>query len=613
MPRGINRSDPNNGGKSYRDGIPVTTPVDFGTDITLPHDFGNDVTWTPDPAHFGNAVTWAPSPAHFGNKIAPPFPAPTFTSATPNHGPTSGGTPIAIVGSGFSATGLEVLIGGAPCTSVVASDDTHLTCNSPAGSVGSTDIEILTDGGSVDTPAAWSYDAPAITLVSHSIGTANTFNSPGVVTPAIDSTGASMLVLAINGYSVVPNQHSGAITITDSKGNTYLPVPNGTSSPNAGISVYYCANPVVGSGHTATVIMGDSGAGGYVALSAWSNTQGVTPLGQLSNSGTAGIVAPFKSAAVAGITGDVIMSFIGAYNGFSGTNSALPASVDSGLTIIDSLFASTPGAGGGLGGFAYGYALAANGSAVQPTWTMQAAGSQSAMIMNVVFAKAKTGVHLVSYLKAATGSSFNPSPAFNSTGANFIIAAVSQYNSTNSPPNFSDSLGNTWHKIAWTNGQEFGKPVFYYAFNATVGAGHTFTVTTNVGGATTDLFLSVFAFSGVKSSSDPFQSGNDTGAIEGGATTFQAQAAITPVGAGDLLVTSLGNIFATDPNNVFLSINDGFLTSGWSPSNSNDPAGAIAWTLALDGTTPVQPTWTGLVNNAAFNRGTVVFATFSHA
>lgn len=70
MALGINRSDPNSGGTSYRKG----TPINLAT-----HDFGNKVTWTPDPAHFGNpipsdgknanTVTWTPAPEHFGNDI----------------------------------------------------------------------------------------------------------------------------------------------------------------------------------------------------------------------------------------------------------------------------------------------------------------------------------------------------------------------------------------------------------------------------------------------------------------------------------------------------------------------------------------------------------------
>lgn len=610
MPRGLNRSG------DFRNGSPVTTPIDFGNDITLPHDFGNDVTWpTPDPAHFGNAVTWLPDPAHFGNKIQPPFPAPTFTSATPNHGPIAGGTSVAIVGSGFSATGLEVLIGGAPCTSVVASDDNNLTCNSPAGSVGSTDIEILTDGGSVDTPNAWTYDAPAIALVDHSITTGTSFNSAGITTTAINSTGASVLVLGINGYGATSNQTNNAITITDSKGNTYLYVPNGNTTPSPGLAIFYCPNPVTGAGHTVQVQMSDAGSGGYVSLSAWSGTQGLTPLGQIANSGNANIAAPFQaSGAIGGITGDLVMSFASGYDGFSG-NSALPSSIDTGFTILDTAYDHTVAAGGGAAGLSVGYLLQPSNTAVNPTWTMQAAAS-AAMVVNVVFAKAHTTtVNLVSYMKATTGSTFNPSPSFDSTGANFIIVAVSQYNVTNSPPRLSDSMGNTWHKIAWTNGQEFGKPVFYYAYNAIVGAGHTFTVTLdNAGGATSDLFISVMAFSGVKSSSDPLESANDTVAIENPANhLYQASAAITPASAGDLVVTAIGNIFAVNPRSVFISVNQCELTTGWSSANSNDPAGAMAYSIAQDNTTALQPTWTGLVSNADFNRGLVIFGVFSHA
>jgi len=70
---GLVRTDLNLTDITFRNGIP----------ITLPHDFGNPVTWTPDPSHFGNPipppdpsldsnlVIWAVDPAHFGNIISP--------------------------------------------------------------------------------------------------------------------------------------------------------------------------------------------------------------------------------------------------------------------------------------------------------------------------------------------------------------------------------------------------------------------------------------------------------------------------------------------------------------------------------------------------------------
>lgn len=598
MPRGLNRSG------DFRNGSPVTTPIDFGTDITLPHDFGNDVTWTPDPAHFGNAVTWLPDPAHFGNRIQPPFPAPTFTSATPNHGPMTGGTPISIVGSGFSATGLEVLIGGQPCTSVVASDDNNLSCDSPAGSAGLTDIEIITDGGSVDAPNAWTYDVPAVTLLNHTIVSAVSFNIP-VTTPAINSTGASLLFVVVNSFTSTSSQTNGNLTLTDSKGNTWRPVPNGNTQPSPGVALFYVANPITGSGHTVSASMSDTGAGGYLAFSAWSNTHSLIPQAQVSNSGTTNHAAPFQGGSIYGATGDLILSIIGGYNAFS-TSTGLPASVDTGFTIIDSAFDSTSGAGGGVGGLAYGYLLAPNSTPVNPTWTMQAAVT-GAMVVNVVFAKASTAtVQLVAQAKATSAGATATTPAIDTTGANFLIASVNMFSGSGGPPTVTDSFGNTWVNIPWVNSQQNGKPAFYYAFNATVGAGHTFTVT----GA--DGAICVMAFSGVQSSSDPLESANDTAAISGQAT-YQATAAITPASAGDLVVTAIGNIFATNPLTIFLSVDQNNLTGGWTPTNSNDSAGAIAFSIAADNTTPLQPTWTGLVSNSDFNRGYNNFAVFKHA
>jgi hypothetical protein len=530
--------------------------------------------------------------------------APTFTSVSPNNGLTTGGTPVAIVGSGFTVPDLSVTFGGNPVTSLVVIDDNNLTCDSPAGSAGLTDIEIITDGGSVDTPNAWTYNVPAIALLAHSIGSGLSFNT-GITTPAIDSTGATMLVIAASGYTIVPQQAGGHVTVTDSNGNTYKQVPNGRSQPQPGVAVFYCPNPVVGSGHTATVTFGDSGAGGYVSLSAWSNTHSLVPLAQNSNSGGTNIPAPFQGGSVAaGLAGDLILSFISGYNGFS-TNTGLPAGVDSGLTIFDSIFSAGSAAGSGTGGLACGYLVTANTTPVNPTWTMQAAVT-GAMVTNVIFAKASTaGVQLVNSVSAASGSAVT-TPAINTTGANFLVAMVAKYASTGGPAVFSDSKGNTWHQVAWTNGQDYGKPKFYYAYNATVGTGHTFSTTD------TDVVISVLAFSGVKASSDPLESGNDTAAISG-SNTYQAGAAITPASAGDLVVTCLGNIFATDPNTVFLSVDQDNLTSGWSPINGNDPAGAIAFSIAQDNTTALQPTWTGLISGGQFNRGYVNLAVFAHA
>lgn len=68
MSLGLNRTDLNKTGTSYKNGTPITLPHDFGNDVTPPVDFGNDI---PSSGTNQNVVNWVPSPAHFGNSFNP--------------------------------------------------------------------------------------------------------------------------------------------------------------------------------------------------------------------------------------------------------------------------------------------------------------------------------------------------------------------------------------------------------------------------------------------------------------------------------------------------------------------------------------------------------------
>ncbi len=63
--RGLNRTDLNTTGISYKDGTPITLPHEFGTPVTTPHEFGSI-----PPFDAGNPVTL---PKNFGNQIGQPF------------------------------------------------------------------------------------------------------------------------------------------------------------------------------------------------------------------------------------------------------------------------------------------------------------------------------------------------------------------------------------------------------------------------------------------------------------------------------------------------------------------------------------------------------------
>jgi hypothetical protein len=158
------------------------------------------------------------------------------------------------------------------------------------------------------------------------------------------------------------------------------------------------------------------------------------------------------------------------------------------------------------------------------------------------------------------------------TGADFLVlvAAVADIN-----PTVTDSFGNTWTAVpavdhAWT-GQLF------YAANATVGTGHTFTVVQ----ADEDVGCAVAAFSGVLASR-PLES--DLNGL--GSTTLQF-GAITPGRAGDLIVTGL-NSFASS---AAPSTDTGFTVTDSLFGTGNISSPTLAYLIAPT-SDPVNPTWT---------------------
>lgn len=110
----------------------------------------------------------------------------------------------------------------------------------------------------------------AITLVSNS-------TTQGTTSSAINSTGASLIVVALHSDGSTP-------TISDSKGNSYSQV-FGVTAGGERCALYYAANPVVGTGHTVTA----TGASDFslITVAAFSGVKTSSPLDQ-SNSAGAG-------------------------------------------------------------------------------------------------------------------------------------------------------------------------------------------------------------------------------------------------------------------------------------------------------------------------------------
>lgn len=175
----------------------------------------------------------------------------------------------------------------------------------------------------------------------------------GGTTAAIDTTGATLLVIVLSNLNTTPS-------ITDSKGNTWtaLTRKDGTSSRNG--QIFYAGNgAIVGTGHTFT-LSGASGAASF-AVAAFSETLTASVFDAEAAGGDAssptttvqtGSLTPGVAAnlLIAGLAGDAYTSF----------------SIDSGFTIAVSL--------GKVGfdhqGVAIAYLAQSSATAQNPTWTV---------------------------------------------------------------------------------------------------------------------------------------------------------------------------------------------------------------------------------------------------
>ena len=73
---------------------------------------------------------------------------PSVTRVIPTRGPTSGGRPVRIIGSGFTGTPGVVTFGGAAATDVLVMSDTLITARTPAHAAGLVDVDV--DGGTLE-------------------------------------------------------------------------------------------------------------------------------------------------------------------------------------------------------------------------------------------------------------------------------------------------------------------------------------------------------------------------------------------------------------------------------------------------------------------------------
>ena len=202
---------------------------------------------TPPGTPGGKAVQVTPVGGATLNKpSAYTYQVPTITGITPFAGPTRGGTPVTIVGTGFGESGTPtVTFGGVAATSVVRVSSTQLTAVTPAGTAGYVSVTVTpTTGPSSGTKGnAFSYVTDVVTpqilssipsrgpasggttvyMTGHNF--IGTDSRPATVT--VGSTPATGVSVAVGGDSltfVAPALTPGVydVTVTTNEGSAVL-------------------------------------------------------------------------------------------------------------------------------------------------------------------------------------------------------------------------------------------------------------------------------------------------------------------------------------------------------------------------------------------------------
>lgn len=180
----------------------------------------------------------------------------------------------------------------------------------------------------------------------------------GTTSSAIDTTGASLIVLSIGQYDV-----GSDVTLSDSKGNTWVKLTV-QSNFDTRSWIAYCINPTVGTGHTFTIAGSNSYS--FATISAWVGTAAATTF-RSQNSANSAIANSIQPGSV---TPDANGQLV--WTGFCGFVNA-SSTINSSFTITD----QNAGASGTCYGGAGAYLIQGTAAAVNPTWSTNDAANDS--------------------------------------------------------------------------------------------------------------------------------------------------------------------------------------------------------------------------------------------
>lgn len=186
----------------------------------------------------------------------------------------------------------------------------------------------------------------------------------------------------------------------------------------------------------------------------------------------------------------------------------------------------------------------------------------------------------------------------NTTGANFIVCCVADYDSNSATITIADTVGGVPTGNVWTLGGPStrygfsnGGSFYFYMYAPTVGANHVF-VCTVTGNACP--CITVLAYSGLPGSGAP--SGVAFGT---GTSPFVIPTGLS-ANAGDLIVACCSGLNAS----LVASVNDGFTIE---QTESVNPVGMACADLVAPSTAVYSPTWTWTGGDGSSKFSLIVF------
>ena len=210
----------------------------------------------------------------------PPPPVPTVTGLTPASGPSTGGTTVAVTGTGLTSAA-AVKFGATPATTFSIQNDTTILATSPIANLGTVDVKVTTAGGTTATVPADRFTyvvppQPTVTGVSPTSGpstggTTVTLTGTGLTGATAVNFGAGnpAIFFTVNSpTSATITSPAGPIGIVD----VTVTTPGGTSAVNGVDKFTYTVPPAP----AVTALSPSSGPNGTFVTITGTNFTGAT-------------------------------------------------------------------------------------------------------------------------------------------------------------------------------------------------------------------------------------------------------------------------------------------------------------------------------------------------